>query len=42
MHFANLVWRVSLAGRYKFSALSLESAMAFIGRFERGEFSGLS
>lgn len=40
MHFANLIWRVSHNGRYKFSALSLESAMMFIGRFERGEFNG--
>jgi len=41
MHFANLIWRVSYRGKYKFSTLSLESAMNYIGRYERGEFSGL-
>lgn len=37
MHFTGLIWRVRRGGRLILSALTLEMAMGFIGRYERGE-----
>lgn len=37
MHFTQVIWRIYHRGNLKCSALTLEMAMQFIGRYERGE-----